>query len=198
MDTRNSNQMDRDRFARGVSIEVLWPDGSMTIKGDDDRKPNCRIVSSAAHLMDEVDGLADSLPYRDAASREGQVRKVAANNSLDQSDKRSIAAHVASVPVIEGANRPMMVVVQFVSPPDWTIVEALGDEAWEDGSPSPLLCSATLRTADGASIDCCACPFSSVEERESAARRFALDGRLSAEQRRELVMRIGRTPVLRG
>jgi hypothetical protein len=178
--------------AGGARVEVLWPDGTLAV-GDGLEARACASIDA---LRDEAAGVAELIPYRDAAAREGQARAVAADRTLDAEERRRLIEHVADTAVVELAPVAWTTLVQFVDPPDWELLDALGDDFWsDDGKPSPILCVASLRTDDGGVIDCCGAAFASVQERDAAAVRFASDERLTSEQRRTLVSRISRTPI---
>lgn len=158
-----------------------------------------RAAATAEELLGEAHGLAlgdpgAPLPWRDAAAREGQARRIAADRALSRDERRGLIEHLAATPVLEAEEAST--VVHLIGPPDWALVERLGDDGWDDdGAPSRLLTVATVRTEDGAVIGCSGARFSSAHEREAAVRSVASDGRLTSAERRGIAARVARTPV---
>ncbi|WP_299945235.1 hypothetical protein [uncultured Ruegeria sp.] len=176
-----------------VSVEVLFDDGTVLLT---DEGLACRAAADAQHLFEEIDGSEPRLPYRDAAARLCQARRLAADGSLTVADRRRLLEHVTDTPVLTSPEVYQVISVEFVEPPDWQVVEALADDAWLDSAPSPLLTTTTTRTDDGAAVGCCAVRFADDTQREQAVRSIASDHRLSSSQRRAICERIARTPVV--
>jgi len=178
-----------------IGIEVLDMDGAITLVSGE-QTIACRAGATVDALRDELDGFSQSiLPWRDALAREGQVRRLAADKSITLSLKRALMEHVAVTKVLSAPERATTLITQFVAPPDWDLVDRLGDDFWDDDNPAGWLCTATVRTEDGAVIECSNASFESAEDRETMVRQIVADERLSLGKRKDIAVRIGRTPV---
>ena len=178
--------------------EVLHPDGTIALMNGG-QPTICRAAASIDALRDEADGLSvNVLPWRDANARESQARRIASDRSLDHDLRLQLVEHVASTPVLDAPPRGLTVVTEFVGPPDWSLAERLGDDFWDDErvSPAGWLCAATVRTEDGAAVECSAAKLRSADERETMVKRIAQDNRLTLTERRLYGMRVARTPLL--
>jgi len=178
-----------------IGIEVLDMDGVITLVSGE-QVIACRAGATIDALKDEIDGFTQSiLPWRDAKAREGQVRRLATDKSIASDLKRALMEHVAATKVLSAPERAITIVTQFVAPPDWDLIETLGDDFWDDDSPAGWLCTATVSTEDGAVIECSNASFETPEDRETMVRQIVADERLSLERRKEIAVRVGRTPI---
>lgn len=195
MTTEKKSQEEMDALAAGARVEALFRDGTMLV-GVGDSSVECRAAATVGRLADEEDGLAVPLPWRDAACRESAVRAVASEESLDFDRRRRVAEHAAGLPVLDLPQEGLEIGVRFVDPPDWSLAERLGEDFWDGDAPTPWLCATTARVEGGAVMDCSNARFGSAVDREAAVRRVAIDKRLEPDQRRRIVERISKSPLL--
>ena len=182
-----SSTEDNPRPERSGAVEVLHPDGTMTVMRNGTNVV-CRATTQVSKLIDEAEGLSESLPWRDLVARETAARSVAATNGLSVEERRAILEHIAKTPVIDFRQSLPTPLVEFVEPPDF-------EEVSETGLPREWLCATTIRTDRGAILDSSAAVFASEQERVNAVRRIAGTECLSMERRRELADRVARSPI---